>query len=142
MSTAVSPPEVQRRSRGRGLFWLGIAVCLLGIGLAALLFSMKILREPWYAPILATAGAVLLLASVFKRFKVVRLLVFLLVTAVAGFEWYSIGSLARLPQYTGPAVEGQPAPAFATVRADGRSFTDTDLRQGKRTVLVFFRGRW
>jgi hypothetical protein len=50
--------------------------------------------------------------------------------------------LSRLPAYTGPVQEGKPFPAFATTWADGRPFTDADLRQSQPTVLVFFRGRW
>src|SRR5687768_12805363 len=99
--STVSPPQVNR-SRGRGLFWLGIAACLLGLGLAALLMAMKVLREPWYAPILATLGALLLLASLVKRFTIVRLVALVLVTVLACFQWFALLALARLPEYQGP----------------------------------------
>ena len=53
----------------------------------------------------------------------------------------AIAVYTRLPEYEGPLV-GQPFPAFATVLADGTSFTKQQLPGDKDTVLVFFRGRW
>jgi peroxiredoxin len=49
--------------------------------------------------------------------------------------------MMRTPDYTGPAV-GQKMPAFTTALASGSAFTNADLANGQRTVLVFFRGHW
>jgi hypothetical protein len=48
----------------------------------------------------------------------------------------------RLPAYEGPVAQGKLFPDFTTLRADGKSFTQGDLRGGQNNVLVFFRGRW
>jgi hypothetical protein len=49
----------------------------------------------------------------------------------------------KLPDYEGPARAGQQLPAFqATLASNGRPFTDADLGDGHRRVMVFFRGRW
>lgn len=130
------------RSRGRPYLWAGIAACLLGLVLAFIQFSLKILSVPWYSPALATLGAFLVLVSLVRRRSIPRVLTLVLVTALVGFQWYALVSLMKLPAYEGPARAGQPFPAFHTAYADGRPFTDEDLRDGSRRVLVFFRGRW
>jgi hypothetical protein len=130
------------RSRGRAYFWAGIGACLLGLGLTAAQFSLKRLGVPWYAPILATLGAALLIVALARRRTVPRVIALVLVTALAGYEWYFLVSLMKLPGYEGPAQAGRQFPAFRSALADGRPFTDADLRDGTRRVLVFFRGRW
>jgi hypothetical protein len=129
------------RSRGRGYFWLGLGVCLLGLAATVVQFSMNIIKTPWYSPVLATLGAILLVVAVAKRRTIPRVLGLVLVVAFAGLQWYLFGVLLKLPDYNGPAV-GQPVPAFTATRADGRTFRDSDLRDGSRQVLVLFRGRW
>jgi hypothetical protein len=141
MTNDSTTPAVNRAS-GRLLLWTGIAAAVLGIVLCAIQFGLKMLFVPWYAPALATIGALLLLAAVLKRLSVTRIVVLVLVTALAGLEWYFLGSLAKIPEYTGPARAGRPIPAFRTVLADGRAFTEQDLQTGRASVLVFFRGRW
>lgn len=140
MATIVSAPVA--RSRGRGYFWAGLFACVLGIALTAAQFGLKHLGVPWYSPALATLGALLLLVAVARRVTIPRVLGLLLVAALAGFQWYFLGSLMRLPAYEGPAQAGKPFPAFSATLADGRSFTDADLRNGSRHVMTFFRGRW
>ena len=49
--------------------------------------------------------------------------------------------LAR-PPYAGPAKMGEKLPAFTATLADGSPFTNSNLQEGKPTVLVFFRGHW
>ncbi len=143
MSTASTSPPRTDRSTGRGYVWLGIALCLIGVGLVvAQIVALKILVVPWYSPALATLGALLLLVAVARRHGVFRVIVLVLVAAFAGFQWFFLVSLMKLPEYTGPAQAGKPFPAFQAALADGRPFTDADLRDGSRTVLVFFRGRW
>ena len=65
----------------------------------------------------------------------------MLVAAFAGFQWYFLVSLMKLPDYAGPAQAGKQFPAFAATLADGRPFTDADLRDGAARH-GFFRGRW
>jgi hypothetical protein len=130
------------RSRGRAYFWAGIGLCLLGLALVVVQYSLKQLIVPWYTPALTTLGALLLLGSVARRRSIVRVIALGLVAALAGFEWYFLVSLTRLPAYEGPARAGQKIPAFRTTLADGRPFTEQDLQEGTPSVLVFFRGRW
>ena len=139
---APTTPPAAGRSRGRALFWAGVAACLLGLVLAFAQFSLKIVGVPWYTPALATLGAVLLVVAVARRRTVPRVVALVLVAALAGFQWYTLGSLMKLPAYDGPAQPGRPFPAFRASHADGRPFTDADLRDGSRRVMVFFRGRW
>src|SRR5205809_5775134 len=101
--TATSSTAVQDRSKGLGYFWAGIAICLLGIALAVVQYSLKMLIAPWYVPVLATLGALLLLRSMALRRSATRLIGLVLVAALAGFEWYFVVSLAKLPEYQGPA---------------------------------------
>jgi hypothetical protein len=104
-------------------------------------FALGIMKTPWYSPVLATVGAILLVVAVAQRRSIPRVIGLVLVAAFAGLQWYFLGVLLMLPDYKGPAV-GQPVPAFAASLADGRTFRDSDLRDGSRHVLVIFRGRW
>lgn len=130
------------RSRGRLIFWAGIGACLLGLVLAVVQFGLKIVFVPWYSPILATVGAVLLLLSIASRRSVARVVALLLVTAFAGLQWYFLVSMMKLPEYKGPAQPGKRLPSFQAMFANGRSFTEADLADGSRRVMTFFRGRW
>jgi hypothetical protein len=142
MSTVSTAPPATARSQGRAYFWAGVGACLLGLALAVVQFSLKILFVPWYTPVLATLGALLLLVAVARRPSILRVVVLLLFTALAGLEWFFLVSLMKLPSYEGPAQPGRQLPAFQATLADGRPFTETDLRDGSRRVMVFFRGRW
>ena len=97
---------------------------------------------PWHVPVLATLGAALLLASAARRAGGVRIAASSLAVGVAVLLRYFLIVLMKLPEYAGPAQPGQRLPAFATGYADGRPFTDADLRDGSRRAMVFFRGRW
>ena len=130
------------RSRGRPYFWAGIVACLLGVALVFVQFGLKHLFVPWYSPMLATIGGGLLLLSVARRRSIPRVIALVLVAVLAGFEWYFLVSFVKLPDYEGPARTGQKLPPFSTTLASGSTFTDADLRDGSRRVLVFFRGRW
>ena len=139
MNTVSQPPEP---ARGRALLWIGLALCVLGFALCVVQFSQNILVMPWYAPILSTIGAVLLAVSLMKRTTFVRIVALILVIGFAGFEWVALTVLMKLPAYEGPAHADAPMPAFQTVLADGRPFTEKNLQDGQTSVLVFFRGRW
>jgi hypothetical protein len=142
MGTLVTTPPVVRRSRGRAYLWAGILACLLGPVLFVAQFRLKHLATPWYSPVLATLGALLVIVALARRRSIPRVIALVLVAGFAGLQWYFLGVLFKLPAYEGPARAGQPIPAFSSTFADGRPFTDQDLRDGSRHVMVFFRGRW
>ena len=143
MATASpAPPQAEQRSTGRRYLWSGIALCILSIGLVIVQYSVRLLIVPWYAPVLTTLGALLVIFSFSRRRTVVRLIAAGLLAILAGLEWQFLTSSSKLPEYRGPARAGQSIPPFATMLADGTSFTDDDLRDNRPTVLVFFRGRW
>ena len=129
------------KSRGRWLFWAGILLCPLAIALMFVQTGLNYFATPWYLPALTSLGALLLLVSVMQRRSIPRIATLLLVAAFAGLQWFFIGWLAKLPEYQGPS-QGQPVPAITASLADGKSFTDADLQDGRKRVLVFFRGRW
>lgn len=135
-----SPPT--HRSAGRGLLWAGIALSAAVIGLVALQWSLKILIVPWYVPIGIALGALLVLWSLTRRVGVIRVIVLVLLVGLAGFTWFTLAVGGKLPQYTGPVQAGKRLPPFRTTLADGSSFTQGDLEDGRRRVLTFFRGRW
>jgi hypothetical protein len=128
---------------GRGLLWAGIALAAAAIGIVALQLSLKFVIVPWsYAPILTAIGSLLVLLSLTRRPGVVRIVVLLLLTALAGVEWFAITVGGRLPAYTGPVQAGKKLPPFRTALADGSPLSDADLQDGKRRAMIFFRGRW
>jgi hypothetical protein len=137
----ITTPAVER-SRGRGLLWLGILLAVLAVVASFVQVQLKFLFVPWYVPAVTTLGLVFVIASLAQRRSVTRIIFFVLIAALAGLEWYFVASLSKLPDYAGPARPGQKIPAFETTLADGRTFTDSDLRDGTSSVLTFFRGRW
>ncbi len=76
-----------------------------------------------------------------RRRTITRTIALVVVAALAGFQWFFLGSLMKLPDYEGPAKAGERLPAFHTTLADGRTFTEHDLADGRFSVLAFFRGR-
>lgn len=144
MATETTTRTAEDRSLGRGNLWAGIGLCVLAFALVAVqIAALKLLTfVPWYFPALTTLGFLLVVLSLAKRASVTRFIVLLLVGALASFQWFFLVSLAKLPDYTGPATAGAKVPAFQTAFADGKPFTDKDLQDGRPTVLTFFRGRW
>jgi hypothetical protein len=134
-------PSAPRHFPGRLFLALGLCLPVLGIlGYVAQLQAQR-LTTPWYMPIAATLGVVLIVAALWQTRTIWRILALLLIVLLAGAEWASLVGM-RLPAYTGPVAAGQPFPEFATQRADGTPFTQRDLEGDQRTVMVFFRGRW
>ncbi len=134
-------PAAPRRYPGRLLLALGLGLTILGfVGYVVQLQAQR-LFVPWYLPILATLGVILVVAALWQARSVWRVLALVLVLLLAAAGW-SFVLAVRLPPYTGPVAVDRPFPAFATVRADGTSFTEQDLVGAKNHVLVFFRGRW
>ena len=138
MTSSPSPP---RRYPGRLWLALGLLLAVLGIAAYAVQLSVHRLSSPWYVPCAATVGAVFVALSLWRAPTVWRVLALVLLVLLAGAESAFLAAL-RLPAYTGPVAAGRPFPAFATIRADGSPFTQTDLEGDQDTVLVFFRGRW
>jgi hypothetical protein len=131
-----------RRYPGRLYLALGLVVPFLGvIAFFVQVFSMERLTMPWYMPIAAVLGVLLVLASLSLARSVWRVLALVLVVLIAGAEGWFLLEM-RLPKYEGPVAEGQPFPEFKTLRADGTDFTQANLEGDKHNVLVTFRGRW
>jgi len=128
--------------RRRPLFLIGILLCILG---PALYFGQVYLRHlwtPWYIPMLATLGLVLMLVSARERRSVLRGVALLPFLLLCGLEWYVLLVASRTPEYAGPARPGAKLPAFTAALSDGQALTNRDLAEGQPTALVFFRGRW
>jgi hypothetical protein len=131
-----------RPTRHWPLFLLGVLLFVAGPAIYAVEFQMKHLKTPWYAPIMATAGVLLMAVSVIQRRGILRIVGLVLFALLCGLEWLTLLVGMATPSYSGPAQAGKKVPAFATALADGKAFTDKDLEDGKHTVLLFFRGRW
>jgi hypothetical protein len=128
-------------SGGRLLMLAGLVVPLLGVAAYAVQLSLERLMLPWYMPAAALVGVALVVASLWKRWTLWRVLALVVVALLGGFELMAYSTL-RLPPYTGPIAVGSPFPAFEARRADGRPFTQNDLIGDQHHALVFFRGRW
>ncbi len=139
---SASQPTPDDPAVGQAYLWGGIALCLGALPLVFVQFALKALFVPWYSPVMATLGAGLILMSVARRPGIFRGVALVLIAAFAGLQWYFLGSMMKLPEYAGPARAGERLPAFAAVLADRSPFTEADLRDGSRRVMVFFRGRW
>jgi hypothetical protein len=128
----VTPPT------GRWLaWWLGLGLPFLAIFGAMMQMSLDILITPWYAPILATLGCLLMFWSLLGRRSIWGIFGVVPVAGLAGMLWFLL-SLGSLASYQGP----DRIPSFQTQWADGSPFTDSDLKNGQTHALVFFRGRW
>ena len=119
----------------------GLAVSVLGIAAYVIQLSLERLKLPWYMPAAALLGVALMIASLWKRRTLWRVLALVVVVLLAGFELMVLNEM-RLPPYVGPIAEGHPFPAFEARRADGTPFTRNDLIGDRHQALVFFRGRW
>jgi hypothetical protein len=136
-----SPPKDSHGRPGRSLVLLGLVLPLLAVAAYAAQLSTYRMTAPWYLPVAATLGVLLVVASLWQARTVWRWLALVPVLLICAAAWmFLLGT--RLPAYTGPVAVGEPFPAFATVRADGSPFTDRDLAGDVDNVLVFFRGRW
>jgi len=141
-NVAPAPSGTVPRPRHRPLFLSGILLFVLGPAIYFVQFRLKHFETPWYVPLLAAAGVVLMSVSTWRRRGVVRIILLVLFTILCGLEWYMLLIGTRSPVYTGPAQPGRKVPEFTAIFADGKPFTEKDLERGTSTVLVFFRGRW
>jgi hypothetical protein len=141
MKTMTTNIPSARRFPGRLFLLLGLFLPVLAIlGYVGQLLARRLIT-PWYMPIAATLGALLILVALWQARSIWRVLALLIVVLLAGAEWAFLVE-TRLPAYTGPVAAGQPFPEFTTKRADGGSFTQRDLQGDQNNVMVFFRGRW
>src|SRR5262245_46782206 len=125
MTTTSTTTPAKARAPGRGYLWAAIGLCLLGVAINFVqFFVLKKFFVPWYGPAMSTLGVLLLILAVARRRSVTRVVALVLVAAFAGFGWYFLVSLAKLPEYTGPAQAGRPIPTFQTTLADGRPFSE------------------
>jgi hypothetical protein len=136
-----SPTIAAPRSQGRLFLLLGLALTALGVIGYVVQIKAQRLTAPWYLPVAASVGLILLILSLWRRRTVWRVLALLLVALFTGAAWVFLLA-SRLPAYTGPAAVGQPFPAFTTQKSDGTTFSQHDLKSEQNSVLVFFRGRW
>jgi FtsH-binding integral membrane protein len=130
-----------RRFRGRLFLLLGLGLAGLGVAGYVVQISLQRLMAPWYMPVLATLGVVLVMISLREKRTFWRVFALLGIGLLAAGEWGILFAF-RLPAYTGPVTVGRPFPAFETSRADGTLFTQSNLTGDRNSVLVFFRGRW
>lgn len=139
----MTEPEIAQAppTPGWHLAGLGILCAVLGIGTYAAQIAAGQLVMPWYLPASAMLGAALIAVSLRRKPRMWRAIVLGVVLLLACAESMFLFA-TRLPPYTGSVALGEPFPAFKTTRADGKAFSDRDLRGSQTTVLVFFRGRW
>jgi hypothetical protein len=127
----------------RGFLWLGVAFAVVGIPLYFVqLMALGRTDSPWYAPVMASLGVVMVFLALLRRASLGRWLVLSLMVALMAGEWWFLLRYVRLPAYNGPVSSGQPFPKFRAMRADGSNFANTNLIGDRTTALVFFRGHW
>ena len=124
------------------LFVAGVFLFLLGPAIYVAEILLGRLGTPWHVPILATLGVFLMAVSVEQRRGVVRALGLVLFVLLCGLEWLIVVALLKTPEYVGPAQPGEKIPPFSAVYADGKAFSNKELEDGGRTVLLFYRGHW
>jgi hypothetical protein len=130
------------RHPGRSLLLLGVILAIAGpVLMILLMFAVKILITPWYAPLLGTLGVALIVLAQTRSRSLWRWTAVVFFTFLVAFQWWALLAM-RTPAYAGPVKDGRPLPAFATKLADGSAFTQADLQGDQNTVLVFFRGHW
>jgi hypothetical protein len=130
-----------RRFHGRPFLLLGLGLAVLGVVAFVVQIARQQLMAPWYMPILALLGVVLIVISLLERRTIWRVFGLVAVVLLVGAEWAFLYAV-RLPPYTGPIAVGRPFPAFETRQVDGTPFTQRDLAGDRNNALVFFRGRW
>lgn len=133
--------KINSSSTGSSSLWLGLGLAAFGIGAYVAQIQMALLKAPWYLPVVTTIGAILIAAALWQRRSVWRIVALMLLVLLAGGAW-AFMFFFRYPEYAGPAKVDQPIPAFTTFNADGKPFSEGDLKGDKNTVMVFFRGRW
>ena len=138
MATTTTAPPAGRWP----LFLMGGLLFIIGPALYFVQIQMRNWAVPWYMPGLATLGVLLMAISVWQRRGIVRPIGLALFVLICGFEWFALLVATRTPEYVGPAQPGRQVPEFSARLASGSAFTDKDLAQGNKSLLLFYRGRW
>ena len=142
MNDQMTAPAEKRRYPGRLFLWLGLLAAVAGPVIYTLQVLSKSLLAPWYVPVLATLGALLIAWSLVLSRTLWRWGAVGLATLFAGLIWLMMLVGFATPPYNGTVTVGQAFPSFETKLAGGGSFQQGDLRGDKDTILLFFRGRW
>lgn len=142
MTTDPKGTSAPQRSAGRGLLWVALGLVVLSVVLCIVQYSLGRLMIPWYLPGLTTLAALLVLVSLLRWRTVVRIVLFLLLAALAGMEWHFLLSAARLPDYAGPGTSRKDAAAVSDHAGLRRSLHRRRLARRRARALIFYRGRW
>ncbi len=126
---------------GRWFLFLGLLAVVAGPALYAAQMLSHNLSAAWYFPVLVTLGVLLIATSFVQSRTIVRGVAAGFTGLFAAMAWLITFAMPT-PEYTGPVTVGEAFPAFETKLAAGGSFQQGDLKGGKDTVLVFFRGKW
>jgi hypothetical protein len=133
--------QAERRS-GLAFLVLGLLAVVGGPVIFTAQMLNKSLLAPWYVPILATLGALLVAWSLVQSRTLWRWGVAGVSALFAALVWLWMLVGLAIPPYTGPVTVGQAFPGFETRLASGAAFRQEDLRGDKDTILLFFRGHW
>ena len=139
MSSAETAPKA-----GLPFFFLiGLLLIVAGPIINAIqMFQLHQFVTPWYMPIMATVGVLMMAASIWRRGGILRILGTMFFLLVAGLEWLFLTVLTLTPAYEGPAQVNTSLPSFTAKLANDETFSSSDLSSGKSTILLFFRGHW
>jgi|GEM_PF-1301828 len=141
--SATSPVGAAAPASKGLLFWGATIVALAMIPIFMLqAFWAHVLITPWYLPIGGTIAALAVIYAMGARRSWWRVIVALLVVALAGLEWFVLLGPTVLPAYHGPIAQGGQIPAFRAALADGTEINASSFAQGRPTAIVFFQGRW
>ena len=123
-------------------FLIGLLLIVAGPVIYAFQFGSNQFPTPWYMPVLATVGVVMMAASVWRRGGILRILGTVFFLLVVALEWYFLLVVTRTPAYSGPAQVNTKVPDFTAKLANDEAFSSADLSKGQSTILLFFRGHW
>ena len=142
MNESKQLPSPAPRYSGRTFLFLGLLLVIAGPVIYTVQMQNKSLMAPWYFPVLATLGALLMGWSLVQRRTIWRWGTAGLASLFAAFVWLMMLVGMATPPYQGPVTVGQAFPNFETRLASGEAFRQGDLKGDKNTVLVFYRGHW
>lgn len=142
MNDAKEPVAAVPPSSGWMYLLAGILVAVSGMVTYIVRMQAKVLSSPWYVPVLATLGALLIVYSLAERRTIWRWGTAGLFALLAAGTWFMFLVGMAAPPYTGPVTVGRAFPSFETQLASGSRFGQADLQGDQNTILLFFRGRW
>jgi hypothetical protein len=123
--------------------WLGVACPFIGVFVWMGQTMAGRVTSFWFALALTVLGVILIGYSLSLRRSIWRYVALAFVVLIAGGQTWFLFGPARLPAYAGPLEKDKEFPEFKASLADGKEFTQEDLKKGDRdTALVFFRGHW